>query len=76
MSDNFKLALAQAGSFWGSWLFPHLGAIMLQEHHKGNNFIECENRTHPTRTTLLLELLILQGLLAALILNLPKRLAG
>jgi predicted small secreted protein len=36
--DNLKLALAQAGSLWGSWLFIHLEAIVLQENHKSNNY--------------------------------------
>jgi hypothetical protein len=37
MSNEFKLALAQAGSLGGSWLF-HLEAILLQDTHKNNNY--------------------------------------
>ena len=34
MPNEFKLALAQAGSLGGSWLFIHLEAILLQDTHK------------------------------------------
>ncbi len=37
MANEFKLALTQAGSLRGSWLFIHLGAILLQDSHKSNN---------------------------------------
>jgi len=37
MSDEFKLALTQAGA-WGSWFFIHLEAILLQDTHKNNNY--------------------------------------
>jgi len=43
---------------------------------KTTTIIECENRTHPTRITLLLEMLDLQGLPVPPTLNLPKRLRG
>ena len=48
---------------------------MLQELIKTTTIIECENSINPTRTTLLLEMLDLQGLLPASIRNLPKPLA-
>jgi len=41
---------------------------------KATTIIECENSVHPTRITLLLEMLDLQGLPVPLTLNLPKRL--
>ena len=41
---------------------------------KTTTIIECENRAHPTRFTLLLKMLDLQGLPVPPTLNLPKRL--
>ncbi len=38
MSNEFKLALTQAGSLGGSWLFINLEAILLQDTHKNNNY--------------------------------------
>ncbi|HTZ46707.1 MAG TPA: hypothetical protein VMH20_03905, partial [Verrucomicrobiae bacterium] len=42
---------------------------------KATTVIECENRTHPTRINLLLEMLDLQGLPIPPTLDLPKRLS-
>ena len=72
MSSNLRWRKREACGVRGSSFT--LKQYCYKKLRKATIIVECENRTHPTRTTLLLEMLDLQGLLAATTLNLPKRL--
>jgi len=72
MSSNLRWRKREAWGVRGSLFI--LKQYCYKILTKTTAIIECENRTHPTRITLLLEMLDLQGLPVPPTLNLPKRL--
>jgi hypothetical protein len=72
MSSNLRWRKREAWGVRGSLfiLKQYCYKILI----KTTTIIECENRAHPTRITLQLEMLDLQGLPVPPTLNLPKRL--
>jgi hypothetical protein len=72
MSSNLRWRKREAWGVRGSLFI--LKQYCYKILTKTTTIIECENRRHPTRITLPLEMLDLQGLPVPPILNLPKRL--
>src|SRR5258708_20200997 len=73
MSSNLRWRKREAWGVRGSLFI--LKQYCYKILTKTTTIIECENRAHPTRITLLLEMLDLQGLPVPPTLNLPKRLS-
>ena len=73
MSSNLRWRKREAWGVRGSLFI--LKQYCYKICTKTTTIIECENRAHPTRITLLLEMLDLQELPVPPTLNLPKRLS-
>src|SRR5258708_13569868 len=73
MSSNLRWRKREAWGVRGSLFI--LKQYCYKILTKTTTIIECENRAHPTRITLLLEMLDLQALPVPPALNLPKRLS-